>query len=113
MPDSKTNICSVLPNLKLKTGKINFDMRFAGDGNMRDKLDGLISKNKYLDYKTILDFQNEVKKAMGNSHCLVSSPFWESFSVCLIEASVNQRPIIINPIGSTADYLNNTNSYIR
>ncbi|WCO03094.1 glycosyltransferase family 4 protein [Psychroserpens ponticola] len=104
----------VLPDLAKKLldkGFSNFEIRVAGNGDMKDELETLINKNNLEQHIKILGFQKDVKQQLFDAHCMIMPSLWEGLPISLIEASATKLPIITTPVGSIPKFFKPSNCF--
>lgn len=105
----------VLPELAMKLlekGISNFEIRVAGNGDMKDKLEKLITTNNLEEYIKLLGFQKDVKQQLFDAHCMIMPSLWEGLPISLIEASATKLPIITTPVGSIPRFFKPSNCFV-
>jgi len=80
---------------------INAKLLIAGEGNERKDLQLLIAKLKLEDQVNLLGSlsRDEVKNLLQSSHVLVSSSFYETFGITLIEGMACGLPVLATKSG--------------
>ncbi|WP_435413441.1 glycosyltransferase [Psychroserpens mesophilus] len=105
----------VLPKLAkqlLNEGITNFEIRVAGNGDMKDELESLIKTDNLEKHIKLLGFQKDVKQQLFNAHCMIMPSLWEGLPISLIEASATRLPIITTPVGSIPKFFKPSNCFV-
>ena len=66
----------------------------AGEGELKNKFDHFLIKNKLEDKIIFLGFQNNIHNLLKKCFCFISTSLWEDPGFVLIEAAVNNTSII-------------------
>ncbi|NOY69186.1 MAG: glycosyltransferase family 4 protein [Deltaproteobacteria bacterium] len=100
---------------ELKKQAINFEMIFAGDGDMRNQIELKINELKLNDSVKITGWLtgDEVKREIIESRALVLPSFAEGLPVVIMEAFALGRPVISTCIAGIPELVeNNINGYL-
>ncbi|WP_323788848.1 glycosyltransferase [Psychroserpens sp.] len=96
----------------LEKGISNFEIRVAGNGDMKDELETLIKSNNLENHIKLLGFQKNVKQLLFDAHCMIMPSLWEGLPISLIEASATKLPIITTPVGSIPKFFKPSNCFV-
>jgi len=66
----------------------------AGEGELKNKFDLFLIKNKLEDKIIFLGFQNNIHNLLKKCFCFISTSLWEDPGFVLVEAAVNNTSII-------------------
>jgi len=96
---------------KLKD-KYSFQIYIVGEGYLRKELEKLIDKYNLQNIVKLLGLRNDVPKFLNKSHCFVMPSLWEGLPISLLEAGASKLPVIVTPVGSITELINDNNGYL-
>ncbi len=100
---------------ELKKQGMDFEMIFAGDGDLRDLIEQKIAHLQLTDHVKVTGWmtENEVKREIIKSRALVLPSFAEGLPVVIMEAFALARPVISTYIAGIPELVeNNVNGYL-
>ena len=83
-----------------------------GDGPLQKDLEKEAASNNLEQYFNILGVKKDIIPYLTKSHCLIMPSLWEGMPVTIIEAASSKLPIVVTPVGSVPDFLNNDNACV-
>lgn len=97
---------------KLKKENYDFVINMLGDGPLRKDLEAEAKEYNLEKYFNILGVKKDIIPYLTKSHCFIMTSLWEGMPITLIEAASSKLPIIVTPVGSIPDFLNNDNASV-
>ncbi len=89
-----------------KLHNIDFKLQIAGEGDERQQLEILIKKLGLSGRVELLGHVDDVMTLLGNWDIYVQSSLSEGFGITVIEAMLAGKPVIVTPVGSLSELVN-------
>lgn len=97
---------------KLKEKKYDFVINMLGEGPLRKDLETEAKKNNLESYFNIVGVVKDIIPYLTKSHCLIMPSLWEGMPITIIESAAAKLPMVVTPVGSIPDFLNDTNASV-
>lgn len=91
----------------LKARQLPFCIQIAGAGELEQDLKKRISEMQLEDCVTLLGFVNDMHKFMSELDIFMLSSEWEGFGYVLVEAMMQQKPVIAFDLSSNPEIIRN------
>jgi len=102
--EKQKNQASLIQIAKLLAQKnLNFKIRIAGTGTLKEKLNELAIKNNVSEHIEFVGFVESIKNFTESIDIFVLTSFWEGFGYVLAEAMLSSKPIVAFAVSSNPE----------
>lgn len=91
---------------KALRGHIDFRIRVAGDGPLREGLDHSIKENQLESFFELTGYRNDIPAMLAGAHCLLLPSRWEGMPLIVLEAAAAGTPVVATDTGNLSSILN-------
>jgi glycosyltransferase involved in cell wall biosynthesis len=92
--------------------EFNFEIHIVGEGILKEELVAYLDEKKVSHIFKLLGYRSDVNVICNQSHAFVLPSLWEGLPISLLEAGASSLPVIVTPVGSIPELIDDTNGYL-
>lgn len=93
--------------------EIDFEIHIVGDGILKEELLAYIQDNNLENIFKILGYRKDINTICNQSHVFVLPSLWEGLPISLLEAGASSLPVIVTPVGSISELVDDNSGYLK
>lgn len=93
--------------------EFDFEIHIVGDGILKEELLAYIHDNNLENIFKILGYRKDINVICNQSHVFVLPSLWEGLPISLLEAGASSLPVIVTPVGSISELVDDNSGYLK